>query len=92
MFWWEMRCHNTVVEVAKSHLGVNLAVAFALVLDKFGIADKVSDGMYQIRVLQLLTHTIQILSITSDNASVNDTMINELPKIIEKFSGPSNQT
>jgi hypothetical protein len=31
-----------VVEVACSHTGVNLAVAFANILDDFGIADKVS--------------------------------------------------
>jgi hypothetical protein len=31
-----------VVEVAKSHSGVNLAVAFAKILDDFGISDKVS--------------------------------------------------
>jgi ABC-type uncharacterized transport system permease subunit len=29
------------VEVAKSHSGVNLAVAFANVLEEFGISDKV---------------------------------------------------
>lgn len=31
-----------LVEVAKSHSGLNLADAFATVLDEFGIADKVS--------------------------------------------------
>jgi hypothetical protein len=31
-----------IVEVAKSHLGVNLAAVFAQILDKFGISDKVS--------------------------------------------------
>ncbi len=31
-----------LVEVAKSHLGVNLANAFATVLRDFGIEDKVS--------------------------------------------------
>ena len=31
-----------IVEVAKSHSGINLAVAFAKVLDDFGILDKVS--------------------------------------------------
>ena len=31
-----------LVEVATSHSGVNLAAAFALVLDEFGISDKVS--------------------------------------------------
>ena len=30
-----------LVEVAKLHLGVNLAVAFAKVLEEFGISDKV---------------------------------------------------
>jgi hypothetical protein len=30
-----------LVEVAKSHLGVNLAEAFAKVLEDFGIQDKV---------------------------------------------------
>jgi hypothetical protein len=31
-----------IVEVAKSHSGINLAAAFAKVLDDFGISDKVS--------------------------------------------------
>ena len=31
-----------IVEVAKSHSGVNLAAAFAHILDKFGISNKVS--------------------------------------------------
>jgi hypothetical protein len=31
-----------IVEVAKSHSGVNLAAAFAQILDEFGISDKVS--------------------------------------------------
>ena len=31
-----------VVEVAKSHSGINLATAFAEVLEDFGIAEKVS--------------------------------------------------
>lgn len=30
-----------VVEVAQSHSGVNLALAFAAILDEFGISDKV---------------------------------------------------
>jgi hypothetical protein len=30
-----------LVEVAKSHSGVNLAAAFAIVLEEFGISDKV---------------------------------------------------
>ena len=31
-----------IVEVAKSHSGMNLAAAFAKILDDFGISDKVS--------------------------------------------------
>jgi hypothetical protein len=31
-----------LVEVARSHSGLNLAAAFAAVLDEFGIAEKVS--------------------------------------------------
>ena len=31
-----------IVEVAKSHSGVNLAAAFAHILNEFGISDKVS--------------------------------------------------
>jgi hypothetical protein len=30
-----------LVEVAKSHSGENLAAAFALILEEFGISDKV---------------------------------------------------
>ena len=30
-----------VMEVAKSHSGINLAAAFAKILDDFGISDKV---------------------------------------------------
>jgi hypothetical protein len=33
-----------VVEVARSHSGVNLAAAFAAILEDFGIKDKVSNG------------------------------------------------
>jgi hypothetical protein len=33
-----------IVEVAKSHTGMNLAAAFVEVLEAFGIKDKVSDS------------------------------------------------
>lgn len=40
-----------------------------------------------------LTHQLsQILSITCDNASNNDTMINELARLVDDFPGPANQT
>lgn len=35
-----------LVEVAKSHSGTNLAVAFVKVLEEFGIEDKVSSALY----------------------------------------------
>ena len=31
-----------IVEVAKSHSGINLAAAFAKILDNFGVTDKVN--------------------------------------------------
>lgn len=35
-----------LVEVARSHSGVNLASAFAKILEEFGIADKVSSASF----------------------------------------------
>ena len=35
---------------------------------------------------------MEILSITCDNASNNDTMIKELANLIDEFPGPANQT
>lgn len=35
-----------IVEVAKSHSGINLAAAFAKILDEFGISDKVGCKNY----------------------------------------------
>jgi len=37
-----------LVEVAQSHSGLNLAAAFAKVLDDFGISDKVSLNLFYI--------------------------------------------
>lgn len=37
-----------IVEVAKSHSGINLAAAFSKILDDFGISDKVSYIIQQI--------------------------------------------
>ena len=39
-----------------------------------------------------LTVDEQILSITCDNASNNDTMITELANLLNDFPGPANQT
>ncbi|KIL55792.1 hypothetical protein M378DRAFT_53553, partial [Amanita muscaria Koide BX008] len=62
-----------ILEVAQSHSGLNLAAAFANVLEDFGISDK-------------------ILSITCDNASNNDTMIEELEDLVAAFPGETNRT
>jgi hypothetical protein len=35
---------------------------------------------------------VKLLSITGDNASNNDTMIEELAKLLDDFPGPANQT
>jgi hypothetical protein len=35
-----------LVEVAESHSGLNLALAFAKILNDFGIADKVNKSIY----------------------------------------------
>jgi hypothetical protein len=37
-----------LVEVARSHSGLNLAAAFAKVLEDFGISDKVSKKNYSV--------------------------------------------
>ena len=73
-----------MVEVARSHSGVNLAVAFVGVLEGFGIEHKV-DRINDERTA--LTLAMQILSVTCDNASPNDVMIDELESSIESFSG-----
>lgn len=49
-----------LVELAKSHSGVNLAIAFAQILEDFGIADKVlfyGQGIY-IYILTLFLYTV----------------------------------
>jgi hypothetical protein len=46
-----------LVEVAESHTGVNLGIAFANVLQKFGIEEKVSlSNISQSRPLTSVTH------------------------------------
>jgi hypothetical protein len=78
-----------IVEVAKSHSGVNLAEAFAKVLEEFGIQDKV--GFKHLQYMKLMLW-YQILGITCDNASNNDKMIEHLSTLIENFPGAANQT
>jgi len=53
-----------IVEVARSHSGFNLAVAFADVLNDFGIADKVSSS-YILYKYERLTMTAQKSNVTA---------------------------
>jgi hypothetical protein len=78
-----------LVEVAKSHSGLNLAAAFAKILEDFGIAHKVSS-----RINQAFkeTHINQILGITCDNASPNDVMVDALAELLVAFPGAANRT
>jgi hypothetical protein len=69
--------------IPQSHSGLNLATAFAKILQEFGIVDKVSiKTHYKSEAL----HLQQILSITCNNASCNNVMITELAKILPSFS------
>nr|GAT43317.1 predicted protein [Mycena chlorophos] len=56
-----------VIEVAKSHMGLTLAVEFQAMLVEFGIEGK-------------------MCSVTADNASNNDAMVEELEDLIKGFS------
>ena len=79
-----------IVEVPTSHPGANLALTFVKVLREFSISDKVrkltpKEGD-EYSLLQM------ILSVTADNASNNDMMINHLSMLLDNFPGTSNQT
>ena len=77
-----------LIEVVKSHSGVNLAEAFANILEEFGIKDKVSSRLNnQILVDLLHVSSFQILSITCDNTSNNNTMVEHLATL-----GPLSKT
>ena len=79
-----------IFEVPKSHTGENLAIAFAQVLELYGIKDKVRRVSEYTRCSYLPPE--QILSLTTDNASNNDTMVYHLTEILDDFPGPANQT
>ena len=77
-----------IVEVAQSHTGENLAAAFAKIMEDYEISEK-EDINYNIYIYNWTTH--QILGITCDNASNNDTMIENLATIMSHFSGEANR-
>ena len=79
-----------IIEVVCSHLGFNLAAAFAKILKEFGISNKASTFI-EIEYVKLTRHA-QILLITCDNASNNDAMIEALEKMVNDFPGAANQT
>jgi len=82
-----------LVEVTRSHSSVNLASAFAKILDDFRIAHKVSllDHLHE-KYHAHCALVYQILSVTCDNASPNDAMIDALAKLVVAFPGAANQT
>jgi hypothetical protein len=79
-----------LMEVLKSHTGFNLARAFADVLKTFGIKKKVDTFTKNKEIWN--SHVDQILSVTANNASNNDTMISKLGEMLEEFPGAANQT
>jgi hypothetical protein len=81
-----------LIQVATSHSGVNLANVFAKVLEDFGISDKVSNKYLTTQSPMSLLTCTQILSITCDNASNNDTMIEELGDLVDAFPGEASRT
>ncbi len=73
-----------------SHTGKNMANTFASVLEEFQIQDKVSTIRKMLGIHG--THQSQVLAITCDNASNNDTMLKELMVLIPSFRGAASQT
>jgi hypothetical protein len=73
-----------VVEAAKSHSGYNLAMTFTNILQEFRIANKIST--IATKHQPKLTLVIQILSITCDNTSCNNVIIEELVRTLPNFS------
>ena len=83
-----------LVKVAVSHSSLNLMSTFSKVLDDFGISNKVSDfSKFDVKVTyNLVWMHWQVLSITCDNATSNNIMIDELEVILEDFPGATNWT
>jgi hypothetical protein len=69
---------------------VNLTVAFAEIMKDFGIEDKVSVREFS-QENKTLTY-FQILGITADNATNNDTMVEELEELMPSQFSHVNRT
>lgn len=78
------------VEVAESHTGDNLARAFQDMLNGFGIEEKVS------RLADTLTNgctyqATKLHTVTADNATNNDVMVDRLAELVDGFPGELNR-
>jgi hypothetical protein len=82
-----------IVEVAESHTGVVLGETFVEVLKAFDIEKKVRYLVaFECEPNVAYSLERQVLSITADNASNNDTMFAHLETVLPDFPGAINQT
>ena len=82
-----------IVEVAESHTGVVLGKTFVEVLKAFDIEKKVRYLVaFECEPNVAYSLERQVLSITADNASNNDTMFAHLETVLPDFPGAINQT
>ena len=82
-----------IVEVAESHMGVVLGKTFVKVLKAFDIEKKVRYlVVFECKPNIAYSLKWQVLSITADNASNNDTMFAHLETVLPDFPGAINQT
>jgi hypothetical protein len=69
----------------KGHTGVYLASHISTCLHEYGIHDKVC--LYWRAILKCLSCALQILRFTADNASHNNTLVDELADLLDGFQG-----
>ena len=82
-----------IIEVVESHMGVILGETFVKVLKAFDIEKKVR-YLVAFECEPNIAYSLewQVLSITADNASNNDTMFAHLERVLLDFLGAINQT
>ena len=77
-----------ISRASKGHTGSYLAARISETLHEFGIQDKVSDISCATTAKEVkLTTSSQILAITLDNTSNNNTLIAELGDLLPGFQG-----